>query len=301
VILDGVGLHNQAQCNLAVGQTVNQQFEHLLLATGERRQQLDARRGATSSFAEQLVDQLFQSLVFPLQLVQHLDAVDQNSRLVGQQFQQVGSIFIHARGTWLTAGVDHANKPAAKRQRHHNRRREVARVVGTGLSIRTAMQQHGFAGADVEIDGVLYAESEHEQPGNEIVLSELADGTKLGMSICYDVRFPELYRRLAVGGAEVLVVPSAFTLSTTRDHWEILVRARAIENACFVLAGNQSGSHPPGNRSGGRSLIVDPWGLVLAGAPDVECAICAELELPAVGEVRRRLPALSQRRSDVYG
>ena len=154
---------------------------------------------------------------------------------------------------------------------------------------------------DVEIDGVVYAESEHEQAGGEIVLSELADGTELGMTICYDVRFPELYRQLAVRGARVLAIPSAFTLATTRDHWEILVRSRAIENACFVIAPNQIGAHPPGNRSGGRSLIVDPWGLVLASAPDTECAIVADLDPATVDDVRRRLPALSHRRSELYG
>jgi predicted amidohydrolase len=153
---------------------------------------------------------------------------------------------------------------------------------------------------DVEIDGVTYAESAHEQAGDEIVLSELDGGVKLGMSICYDVRFPELYRELAVRGAEVLVIPSAFTLATTRDHWEILVRARAIENACFVIAANQIGQHPPGNRSGGRSLIVDPWGLVLATAPDSEGVIVAELDFELLRGVRRRLPALTHRRGDVY-
>ena len=96
------------------------------------------------------------------------------------------------------------------------------------------------------------------------------------MSICYDLRFPELYRILAVRGAEVIAVPSAFTLATTRDHWEVLVRARAIENQCFVVAANQIGAHPAGHRSGGRSMIVDPWGLVLATAPDAETAIVAD-------------------------
>src|SRR5690242_341180 len=131
---------------------------------------------------------------------------------------------------------------------------------------------------DVEVDGTVYAESENEQAGSEVVVSELAGGVKLGMSICYDVRFPELYRMLAVGGAEVLAIPSAFTLATTRDHWEILIRARAIENQCFVVAPNQIGTSPPHNRSGGRSLIVDPWGLVLGGAPDTETAIVADLD-----------------------
>jgi predicted amidohydrolase len=97
------------------------------------------------------------------------------------------------------------------------------------------------------------------------------------------------------------VVPSAFTLATTRDHWEVLLRARAIENQCFVIAPNQIGAYLPGRRSGGRSLIADPWGLVLAGAPDSECAIVAELDLDVVRDVRRRIPALGHRRPDAYG
>lgn len=153
---------------------------------------------------------------------------------------------------------------------------------------------------DVEVDGVRYAESESEAPGDEVVVSELQDGMKLGLSICYDVRFPELYRILATRGARVIVVPAAFTLATTRDHWELLIRARAIENQCFVIAPNQIGSHPGGFRSGGRSLIVDPWGLVLAGAPDSETAIVAELDLDRIEEVRSQIPALSHRRPEVY-
>lgn len=154
---------------------------------------------------------------------------------------------------------------------------------------------------DVEVDGVVYAESANEQPGEEIVVSELSDGLRLGMSICYDVRFPELYRLLVTRGSEVITVPAAFTLATTRDHWEVLVRARAIENQCFVVAANQIGAHPPGNRSGGRSLIVDPWGLVLATAPDTETAIVADLDYEVLRDVRRRIPALAHRRPEAYG
>lgn len=154
---------------------------------------------------------------------------------------------------------------------------------------------------DVEVEGTVYAESEHEQAGDEVVVSELADGTTLGMSVCYDVRFPELYRLLTVRGAEIVSIPSAFTLATTRDHWEVLLRARAIENQCFVVAPNQVGSHPGGYRSGGRSMIVDPWGLVLASAPDVETAIVADLDWALLRDVRRRLPALTHRRPQVYG
>ena len=153
---------------------------------------------------------------------------------------------------------------------------------------------------DVEVDGVTYAESAGEDPGDEVVVSEVAAGPGLGLSICYDVRFPELYRELAARGAELITIPAAFTLATTRDHWEVLVRARAIENQCFVIAPNQIGQHPPGNRSGGRSLIVDPWGLVLASAPDTDAVIVADLDFENLHDIRRRLPVLSHRRPDVY-
>jgi predicted amidohydrolase len=152
---------------------------------------------------------------------------------------------------------------------------------------------------DVEVDGVRYAESEHEQAGDEIVVSELAGELALGMSICYDIRFPELYGNLAVRGAEVISVPAAFTLATTRDHWEILLRARAIENQCFVVAPNQIGAHPPGDRAGGRSMIVDPWGLVLACAPDTEAVIVADLDFELLREIRRKLPSLARRAEDI--
>jgi predicted amidohydrolase len=155
---------------------------------------------------------------------------------------------------------------------------------------------------DVEVDDVVYAESAHEQAGDEVVVSECANGTKLGMSICYDVRFPELYRELSARGAEVISVPAAFTLATTRDHWEVLLRARAIENQCFVIAANQIGEYMPGTRSGGRSMIVDPWGLVLATAPDTECAIVADLDFDNLRGIRKRLPALGHRRpAELYG
>jgi deaminated glutathione amidase len=153
---------------------------------------------------------------------------------------------------------------------------------------------------DVEVDGSVYAESSTEDPGDEIVVSELAGGLTLGLSVCYDLRFPELYRILALRGAEVFSIPSAFTLPTTRDHWEVLVRARAIENQCFIVAPNQVGHHPGGLRSGGRSLIVDPWGLVLAGAADTETFIIADLDAANQRDIRRRLPSLARRRPEAY-
>jgi predicted amidohydrolase len=153
---------------------------------------------------------------------------------------------------------------------------------------------------DVEVDGTVYRESDGEDPGAELVTTTLEDGTELGMAVCYDLRFPELFRILTLRGARILALPSAFTLATTRDHWEVLVRARAIENQCFVVAPNQIGEHAPGKRSGGRSLIVDPWGTVLATAPDTECHIAAELDRARQDEIRRTLPALAHRRPGAY-
>jgi predicted amidohydrolase len=153
---------------------------------------------------------------------------------------------------------------------------------------------------DVEVDGVIYRESDGEDPGEEIVMTTLGDGTKLGMAICYDLRFPELFRILALKGARVLALPSAFTLATTRDHWEILLRARAIEDQCFVVAANQIGEHAPGKASGGRSLIADPWGTVLATAPDDEGYALAELDFARQDTIRARLPALQHRRTRAY-
>jgi deaminated glutathione amidase len=153
---------------------------------------------------------------------------------------------------------------------------------------------------DVEVGGRSYRESELEEPGDEIVISRTADGVELGLSICYDLRFPELYRILAVQGARVVALPAAFTLSTTREHWEVLLRARAIENQTFVIAANQVGEHPARQHSGGRSMIVDPWGVILAQAPDSPGQIVADLDLAGQQEIRARLPSLANRRPQAY-
>jgi len=153
---------------------------------------------------------------------------------------------------------------------------------------------------DVEIDGRSYNESEVEQAGDEIVSSVTADGVELGLAICYDLRFPELFRILAVRGARVVALPSAFTLPTTRDHWDTLIRARAIENQTFMIAANQVGAHPGEHRSGGRSMIVDPWGIVLGQVPDREGYAVAELDLENQREIRTRLPSLANRRPAAY-
>jgi predicted amidohydrolase len=152
---------------------------------------------------------------------------------------------------------------------------------------------------DVEVGGIVYRESEAEEPGDEPVVARAADWT-VGLSICYDVRFPELYRVLALEGAELLTVPSHFTLHTGRDHWEVLLRARAIENSCYVAAAAQVGETRPGKPSYGRSLIADPWGLVVSLAPDEGSVITADLDRGRVEQVRRNLPSLASRRPEAY-
>ena len=152
---------------------------------------------------------------------------------------------------------------------------------------------------DVDIEGVAYRESEAEQPGEEIVVAD-AGGIPVGLSVCYDLRFPELYRILALRGARMIAVPSAFTERTGRDHWEVLVRARAIENQVFLVAAGQVGDAPPHYRSFGRSMIVDPWGVVLAQAPDTECFVAADLDFATQDEMRDNLPALRNRRPRAY-
>jgi len=152
---------------------------------------------------------------------------------------------------------------------------------------------------DVDVGDVTYRESEVEQAGGEIVVGE-STGAMVGLTICYDLRFPELYRILALRGARVITVPSAFTERTGRDHWEVLIRARAIENQVFMVAAGQIGFAPPHYRSYGRSVIVDPWGVVLAQAADTECYVAADLDFAIQDEMRSSLPSLRHRRPEAY-
>ena len=152
---------------------------------------------------------------------------------------------------------------------------------------------------DVVVGGREYRESATEEPGDEIVTSAAGD-VSLGLTVCYDLRFPELFRILAVRGARVLTVPSAFTAVTGAAHWDTLVRARAIENQAFVVAADQIGVHPGGNESYGGSQIVDPWGDVLARAADEECFVAADLDLARQDEVRATLPSLANRVPSAY-
>ncbi len=149
---------------------------------------------------------------------------------------------------------------------------------------------------DVDLpDGTKLLESETVEPGEEVVVAEAAFGT-LGLSVCYDLRFPELYRRLVDKGAIALAVPSAFTLTTGKDHWHVLLRARAIEQQCYVLAAAQTGHHYGKRRSYGHALIADPWGAVIAQCGEGKGVAVAPIEPGRVEQVRRSVPSLAHRR-----
>jgi predicted amidohydrolase len=143
--------------------------------------------------------------------------------------------------------------------------------------------------------GSSHRESAAVAPGSDVVVAETPFGG-VGLSVCYDVRFPELYRALVARGARFLMVPSAFARETGRDHWEVLLRARAIENQCFVIAPAQWGQHSPDRASHGRALIADPWGVLLGVAPDRPAVVIADCDLAQQDRVRASLPALAHRR-----
>jgi deaminated glutathione amidase len=150
---------------------------------------------------------------------------------------------------------------------------------------------------DVDVPGKpgeTYRESTHVAPGSEVVLVDTPAG-RVGLSVCYDMRFPELYRRLSAGGADILVMPAAFTVPTGQAHWETLLRARAIENLCYVVAAAQSGMHPNGRETYGDTLIVDGWGRVLTRLPHGSGIITASIDRPALLRTRAEFPALANR------
>jgi predicted amidohydrolase len=153
---------------------------------------------------------------------------------------------------------------------------------------------------DVDLAGdESYRESATVTPGDEIVVTEI-DGIPVGLATCYDLRFPELFRILVLRGAKVIVLPAAFTMTTGKDHWATLIRARAIENQVYMIATAQWGMHPPGNWCYGRSMIADPWGTVVATAADGVGVASAVIQPSRVEAVRRQVPSLSNRRPEAY-
>ena len=204
---------------------------------------------------------------------------------------------VAAMGDWAAKHGIHLVGGSITERAHSGRLYNTSLVFGPRGEILASYRKiHLF---DVDVAGHTYRESDIEDSGEEIVTLEV-EGWTVGLSICYDLRFPELYRILAVRGAQLLVVPAAFTMATGRDHWELLLRARAVENQCFVIGADDFGEHPGGKRTYGRSMIIDPWGVVLAQAPDGDAVVRAELHMDRLVDIRASVPSLANRRPRAY-
>jgi deaminated glutathione amidase len=210
-----------------------------------------------------------------------------------------GPTITWARETAAELGIDLVAGSIVERRQGRDKLSNTCVHVSPEGDVRAVYRKiHMF---DVVVGDTEYKESASEEPGEEIVLSELGDGEPLGLTVCYDLRFPELFRILAIKGATVISLPAAFTKITGEAHWEILIRARAIENQVFVVAGGQVGMHPENKESYGNSMIVDPWGEVLARVADPGPGYCtAELDFTRQAEVRDRLPSLANRQGAAY-
>jgi predicted amidohydrolase len=204
-----------------------------------------------------------------------------------------------ARALARELGIDLVAGSVAERREGRERVSNTSVHAGPDGDLKAVYRKiHMF---DVEVGGVEYRESEHSEPAGEIVLSETGEGAGLGLTICYDLRFPELYRILALRGARIVTVPANFTRITGVAHWEVLLRARAIENQVFVVAPAQGRRPGPEGDSYGNSMIVDPWGEVLARAPaEGACFVAAELDLERQDELRAKLPSLANRVAGAY-
>jgi predicted amidohydrolase len=204
-----------------------------------------------------------------------------------------------ARSLARELAIDLVAGSIAERRAGHERVSNTSVHVGPDGEIRAVYRKiHMF---DIEVEGTVYRESEHSEPAAEIVLSETANGVGLGLTVCYDLRFPELYRILALRGARIVTVPANFTRITGEAHWEVLLRARAIEDQVFVIAPGQGNLPNTDADSYGNSMIVDPWGRVLARAPmEGSHVLVAELDLARQDEVREKLPSLANRVDAAY-
>ena len=208
-----------------------------------------------------------------------------------------GTTIEWARALARELGIDLVAGSIVERREGRERLGNTSVHVGPDGELRGVYRKiHMF---DVTVEGKEYRESTSQEAGDEIVTSE-AEGARLGLTVCYDLRFPELYRILAIRGARILTVPAAFTKHTGRAHWDTLLRARAIENQAFVIAADQIGVHPPDNESFGGSQILDPWGDVLTRARDEETFVAADLDLGRQDEVREALPSLANRVPSAY-
>ena len=205
-----------------------------------------------------------------------------------------------AQGLARELGIDLIPGSLVERRDGHEKSANTSVHIGPDGDLKAVYRKiHLF---DVEVEEREYLESDTSEAGDEIVVSELADGTRVGLTICYDLRFPELYRIQALEGARILTVPANFTRPTGEAHWETLLRARAIENQAFVIAAAQFGEHPHDmGDTYGNSMIVDPWGVVLDRLEAREEGyVIADLDLDRQDDVRAKLPSLANRAGAAY-
>ena len=215
---------------------------------------------------------------------QHVEAIDGETAQALSSAAKRHNVWIHGGSMIERSGQPHKNYNTS--------------LVFNPNGERVAMYRkiHLF---DVDIAPGSYRESDSLIPGEDIVTTDI-NGVRLGLTICFDVRFPELYRALALAGAKIIAVPAAFTAFTGKDHWEVLLRARAIENQCYIIAPAQWGEHPVGRMCYGRSMIINPWGTVIAQAADGEGVVVANLDMADLERIRTAVPSLANRRPSVY-
>jgi deaminated glutathione amidase len=243
------------------------------------------RRAASQGAELVVLPEKFDVIGTPEQLVAGAEPLD------GPTLRWAGALAAEL-ALWLVAGS------VVERVEGDDKLRNTSVLFDPDGAVRAVYRKiHMF---DVEVGGIAYRESDVEAPGDEVVVTDAGE-LKLGLAVCYDLRFPELFRIMAVDGAQAFTLPAAFTVPTGRAHWEILIRARAIENQAFVIAAGQIGRHPPDHESYGHSMIVDPWGTVLAAASDEpERVVVADIDLDAQAEIRAKLPSLANRQPDAY-
>jgi deaminated glutathione amidase len=257
-----------------------------------------ADKAANLEKAEQLVTEAAATGADVVLLPEKWNAIGDSDVLQAAAEPLAGGESVEAMSRWArTSGITIIGGSITERRDGRDKLSNTALVFDPEGNIAAMYRKiHLF---DVEVGGVTYRESEAEEPGGEPVVVDV-EGWGVGLSICYDVRFPELYRILTLEGAELLTVPAHFTTPTGKDHWHVLLRARAIEDQCFVAAAAQIGETLPGKPAYGRSLIADPWGTVVAQAPDQETVITAELDRTRLREIRAKLPSLANRQPDAY-
>jgi deaminated glutathione amidase len=257
-----------------------------------------ADKAANLEQAERLVARAASSGADLVVLPEKWNAIGGAETLHAEAEPLEGGESVEAMASWArTHGITLVGGSITERRDGREKLSNTSVVIDPeGTTLAVYRKIHLF---DVEVGGLVYRESEAEEPGEEPVCVE-AEGWQLGLSVCYDLRFPELYRILALEGAELLTVPSNFTLYTGKDHWHVLLRARAVENQCYVAAAAQTGETRPGRPSYGRSLVADPWGIVLAEAPDDTTVITAEIDSARLRDVRQRLPSLASRQPNAY-